>query len=163
MASCPKLIPHCLSCENESEPLYSSPILSNRMLAFAGGRPWTIILKESALYSLGRALQHWVGRGRDSPVPNPCNAWQPAALLPQEVSVGSLGEILLVKSFLHHPMRADLWFETLEASWMKSETVPYTWRARRPKGEAILGIGRWQVQQARKLSYKACFQQPQSK
>ena len=50
-----KLIPHCLICENESEPLYSGPVLSNMMLGFAGGRPWTIILKESALYSLGNA------------------------------------------------------------------------------------------------------------
>lgn len=35
-----------------------------------------------------------------------------------------------------------MWFETLDASWMKSETVPYTWRARRPKREAILD---WEV------------------
>lgn len=98
-----KLIPHCLSCENESEPLYSSPILSNRMLAFAGGRPWTIILKESALYSLGRALQHWVGRGGFSSAQS-LQCLAACSFTPSGGFVGKcLGEILLVKSFLHHP------------------------------------------------------------
>lgn len=98
-----KLIPHCLICENESEPLYSGPVLSNMMLGFAAGRPWTIILKESAFYSLGNVPHHWFGRGGFSSVQF-LQCLATSSFTPSGGFLGKcLGEILLVKSFLHHP------------------------------------------------------------
>ena len=144
-----KLIPHCLICENEPEPLYSGPVLSNMMLGFAGGGPWTIILKESALYSLGSAPTSlgWERGILQGPVPATLGSQQLYSLrrFSREVPWWNTpGKELSSSpwSFLHHP--SLLW--RLPGWNLKLSPIHGGQEETKERGQSRLGGGRFNRQ-----------------